>query len=96
MGMIITPITNPALRALKIMRLSKIPCRSGVTKVRAKYPYTTVGIPARISRIGFMILLILSGAYSDRNIAVINPIGKATAAAMSVTSNVPDTRGRTP
>ena len=36
MGMIITPMTRPALRALKIKRSSKITWRLGVTKVKAK------------------------------------------------------------
>jgi hypothetical protein len=36
-GMIITPITNPALSALKICKLGKsAPCKNGVTNVRAK------------------------------------------------------------
>ena len=68
----------------------------GVTNVNAKYPYTTVGTPARISKIGFKTLLSLSGAYSDKKIAVINPIGKATIAAIAVTKRVPETKGKTP
>ena len=36
-GMIIIPITNPALKALKICKLGKIvPCKNGVTNVYAK------------------------------------------------------------
>ena len=55
-----------------------------------------MGIPARISSIGLTTLLTLSAAYSDKNIAVIRPTGKATEAAITVTIRVPETRGKTP
>ena len=35
-GMIINPITSPALKALKMIRSGKILCRIGVTNVSAK------------------------------------------------------------
>ena len=69
--MIISPITSPALSALKTSRSSwngrsGIRCSIGVTNVSAKYPYTTVGIPARTSKTGLIVRRILSGAYSER------------------------------
>ena len=64
-------------KAIKIIKSGKIICNLGVTKVKAKYPYTTVGIPASISRNGFAILRTRSGAYSERKTAVAKPIGTA-------------------
>ena len=43
-------------------------------KVKAKYPYTTVGMPARTSRAGFRTRRSLSGAYSLRKMAVASPM----------------------
>ena len=53
-------------------------------------------MPANISKIGFIILLIFSGAYSERKTAVAKPIGTAKRAAMPETNNVPVTNGKTP
>src|SRR5215218_8281890 len=88
--MIITPITSPALNALKIVRLGKMVfCNSGVTNVSAKYPYTIVGTPARTSRAGFSQRRRRVEAYSLRKIAASSPTGSATAMAIAVVSNVP-------
>ena len=38
----------------------------GLMKVRAKKPSTTLGMPARISRIGFTVRRTRGLAYSDR------------------------------
>ena len=54
-GIIITPITSPADKALKVPILGNTVCNIGVTNIRAKNPYITVGIAARISSIGFNI-----------------------------------------
>ena len=70
--------------------------KKGVTNVRAKYPYTTVGIPAKTSSIGFNIFLNLSGAYSDKNIAAHKPSIKAIIPAIIATKIVPATSGKTP
>ena len=95
-GVIIKPITRPALKALKIIRLGIRDCNWGVTKVRAKYPYTTVGIPASISRMGLSMLRNLGGAYSERKIAISNPIGTANPSAITETRIVPISNGSTP
>src|SRR5690606_33276284 len=63
-GIIIIPITIPGLRILVGSRPGMIDCKRGVTNVNAKKPYTIVGIPARISSIGFKIFLTRSEAYS--------------------------------
>ena len=96
MGMTIIPITTPALRALKISMFGKMFCSWGETHVSAKYPYTTVGMPASTSRAGLITRLILSGAYSARKIAIASPTGIATRSASPATRSVPPTRGRTP
>src|SRR5215216_4023306 len=88
--MIITPITSPALNALKIVRLGKMVfCNSGVTNVSAKYPYTIVGTPARTSRAGFSERRRRGEAYSLKKMAASSPTGSATAMAIAVVSNVP-------
>jgi len=100
-GMIIIPTTNAALKALK--KLTRIPNWSsntlfniGVTNESAKYPYTTVGIPANNSNKGFKTLLNLSEAYSLKKIALPNPNGKAIEPEMTAIINVPRISGRTP
>ncbi len=63
------PITSPAERALKICGGSPqnhIFCTWGVTKVRAKKPYTTVGMPASTSSVGLRMLRARRVAYSLR------------------------------
>ena len=66
MGRIMMPMTMEALRPLKTAMSSEILRSSGVTNSRAKYPYTTVGIPASISRTGLTTRRTRSGAYSLR------------------------------
>ena len=58
------PTTIPGLTELKLSSLGIIVLNTGVTKVKAKKPNTIVGIPAKISRIGLIIRLALSLAYS--------------------------------
>ena len=57
-GMIIIPITVPATMALSELifvndKNVPISLKNGATVITAKKPYTTVGIPASISIIGF-------------------------------------------
>lgn len=53
-------------------------------------------MPAKISRAGFKILRIFSGAYSAKNTADPIPSMKETNPAITDTSIVPPTRGNTP
>jgi hypothetical protein len=95
-GIIIIPITIPAERALKPERFGIKVFRKGVTVKRAKYPYTTVGTPARISTRGFMILRVFSLEYSLRYIAIKRPEGIEMDIAMRDVKKVPATRGQIP
>src|SRR5690606_9718607 len=63
-GIIITPMTIPGLKIFVASTSGQTERISGVTKVKAKNPYTMVGIPARTSNNGFKTLLTLSEAYS--------------------------------
>ena len=69
-GMIITPMTSPAASALweatSSPRAAPASRTAGATTSAAKNPYTTVGIPARISRSGFAIERSRRLAYSAR------------------------------
>ncbi len=58
------PTTMPAERALKMSTSIPMLRSSGVVNVRAKYPKTTVGMPASISRLGFSTARIRGRAYS--------------------------------
>ena len=56
-GIIIIPITDPAINALyelMFVNVKKDPnsLKKGATVITAKKPYTTVGIPAKISIMG--------------------------------------------
>src|SRR5215208_6208246 len=96
-GMIITPIMSPAEIALKdSMPEKRLSLKSGVMNVRAKYPYTTVGTPARISSAGLNHRRKRIEAYSLRQMAVSSPTGSATLMAIRVAISVPYTSGRTP
>ncbi|CJC29823.1 Uncharacterised protein [Streptococcus pneumoniae] len=95
-GIIINPITIPGLIALKNCKSGIILCKSGVTTVNAKKPYTIVGIPANSSNIGFNIFRALFEAYSLKNTAHAKPIGIATNIAIAVTRNVPHISGNIP
>src|SRR5699024_10430028 len=64
MGMIMIPITIPGLRILVASKPGIHSLKTRVTNVRAKNPYTVVGMPARISTIGFNTFLARSEAYS--------------------------------
>ena len=67
--MIMTPMTRPADNALNTPGWSPIGHQSwtmGLITVSAKKPYTTVGIPARISRNGLMMRRVRGRAYSLR------------------------------
>src|SRR5690625_900506 len=63
-GIIIIPITNPGLKMLVDSRLGISSFNIGVINVKAKNPYTIVGIPASNSKTGLAIFLIQSEAYS--------------------------------
>ena len=70
-GIIMIPITDPAIIALSPLSvpgliLSPRSLKKGATVITAKNPYTTVGIPARISIIGFAYVLTVSEAYCDK------------------------------
>jgi len=67
-GMIRMPMTMPAEATLKISTvfLPSSPCSRGVIKPSAKNPNTTVGMPARISRVGLRMPRALGLAYSLR------------------------------
>src|SRR5215204_5179382 len=68
----------------------------GVTKSRAKYPYTTVGMPARISRIGFKIERAFGEAYSLRYRAAASPSGSEIVIAIKLVVSVDVTSGQIP
>ena len=76
------PITRPAAKALSDAmdkpKVSPMFLIKGPTVKAAKKPYTTVGIPASISKRGLTIVLVLWLAYSARYIAASKPIGIAT------------------
>ena len=60
-GIIIIPITIPADNELKPANPGIIFCKKGVTTIRAKKPYTTVGTAAKISRRGLIVFFIFIG-----------------------------------
>ncbi len=61
------PTPSPAAMKLNPPAVGKIAWTTfGLMKVRAKKPRTTLGTPARISRIGFTVRLTFGLAYSDR------------------------------
>ena len=94
------PITTPAAMALCVGTAKPSDSAKfrivGPTVSSAKKPYTTVGIPARISMSGLTILRVVGWAYSAKYIATINPIGPATAMATSMIRNVPAKMGTAP
>ena len=95
--MIMMPTAMEALSALKICDVPNSGLTiSGETKVRAKNPSTTVGIPARTSSTGLTALRSQEGAYSLRKIAVMSPTGMAKSAANAATNRVPARSGRIP
>ena len=61
-----TPMTRPAARTLKVLTPTPMSFRSGVKKVRAKKPNTTVGMPASTSSAGFRNPRTRGAAYSLR------------------------------
>ncbi len=67
--MIMIPMTMPAARAdsddTTSPAASPVLRKKGATVSAAKKPYTTVGIPASISRIGFATARNFGPAYSD-------------------------------
>jgi hypothetical protein len=66
-GMIRIPTPTPATRRLNPAADVKTVCTTfGLMNVRAKKPRTTLGIPARISRMGLIVLRDRGLAYSDR------------------------------
>ena len=91
-----TPMTKPGERALNPAIDGKIFCKKGVTTTSAKYPYTTVGTAAKISREGFITARKPFGAYSFRYMAIVSPIGSATETAIAMIKNVPERRGSMP
>ncbi len=96
-GMMRMPITRPADSALKMPRPSNSGRSTfGVTKLMAKKPNTTVGMPARTSSTGLRTLRAWGLAYSDRYRAAPRPSGMATTIAMPVMSSVALRIGSTP
>ena len=66
-GMVRIPTPRPAARRLNCGESVKTFCtKSGEITVRAKKPSTMLGIPARISRIGFSKRRTRGLAYSER------------------------------
>jgi len=55
-----------------------------------------VGIPAKTSKTGLIILLTFFEAYWLKKIAVVNPIGMHTKAEPTTIINVPKSKGKTP
>jgi hypothetical protein len=96
MGRIITPTTMAADKALKTSISGNISFNLGVIKVKANNPYTTVGIPAKISRIGFINDLNLFEENSERKTATKRPMGRAIRIEPKTTKKVPVTKGSTP
>ena len=99
-GMIMIPMTSPAARALseETSRPRNTPASRirGATTRAAKKPYTTVGIPARISISGLAAERNRRSAYSERKIADIRPMGTATSMAMPDIRSVPTNTGTDP
>src|SRR5690606_15328950 len=95
-GIIITPMTIPGLKIFVASTSGQTERISGVTKVKAKNPYTMVGIPARTSNDDFKTLLTLSEAYTRKQIADIKPIGPAISMAILMEIIVPFINGSTP
>jgi len=99
-GIIIIPITTPDAKAELKVASSPIAAApftiSGATVIAAKKPYTTVGIPARTSNIGFKYDLVSWEAYSLIKTALPSPIGIATSIAMNVIIIVPAKIGIAP
>ncbi len=62
---------------------------AGDSTVNAKKPSTTLGMAARISRIGLTVRRMRGVAYSARKIAAPRPSGVATTMAMPAMTNVP-------
>ena len=69
-GIIIIPITKPAVNALValIFKPKVLPTlwKNGPMTIKANTPYTMVGIPAKISTIGFTIARKRGLAYSAK------------------------------
>ena len=63
-GIIIIPITIPADNELNPAISGINFCKNGVTTIKAKKPYTTVGTAANISNNGLIIFFSFFGAYS--------------------------------
>src|SRR5215207_1977630 len=97
-GTIITPITRPAASTLNdpVGRCSQSRNTVPWTNARANRPYTTVGTPARISRIGFRTLRSVGWAYSDSRTAEPSPSGTAVIKAIAVVQKVAVISGMTP
>src|SRR5699024_498522 len=96
MGIIIIPITNPGLSILVGSKLGINSLNIGAINVKAKKPYTIVGIPASTSKSGLTNFLTRFDAYSLKNMAVINPIGIATIIAIIDDNIVPVSNGSKP
>jgi hypothetical protein len=66
-GIVRIPTPSAAAMKLNPWAVGKIVCTTfGLIHVRAKNPSTTLGMPARISRIGLMIRRVRGLAYSER------------------------------
>ena len=87
-GIIITPMMMPHDSAFwycaSTPKSAKNFTIAGAMVRAAKKPYTTVGIPAKISKKGFTCDLSLGVAYSDIKIADISPTGTAKIIAIMV------------
>ena len=66
-GIVRIPTARPAARKLKVPADVKIfRTRSGLITCSAKYPRTTLGMLASVSRIGLRVRRVRGVAYSDR------------------------------
>src|SRR5665648_892022 len=92
---IIPSMMEPASAVCPVGR-SKLVCRYGTSTTSPKNPYTTEGMPASISTIGFRVFRIFISAISERYIAEATPRGTANRIAPAVTIMEPAKRGTSP
>ncbi len=89
-GTVRMPTPMPAAARLNCVAwLTKRWTSSGEMNVRAKNPRTTLGMPARTSRMGLRMRRTRGRAYSDRYTAAPRPRGAATSMATKVTTRLP-------
>ena len=85
-GMMRTPTPMPEASSEPAAGpLKRVLTTLGAIHSRAKKPRTTLGIPARISKMGLSVRRTRGRAYSDRKMAAPKPSGAATIMAIPVT-----------